>query len=329
MDTLTRADAPQEPTLADAIPNDRNPALVYLASLDSPLSRRTMGSALGLVAEMLTGSKDYARTAWHHLRYPHVMALRARLTERLAPRTVNRMLTAVRGVARQAKNLRMMPTDEWALIDDIDGAAVDEGKLAGRDLAPAEVAQLFAAVAGDAPMAVRDRALLAFLFGAALRRSEITGIKLRDYNTAEGVVEVLGKGRKTRSVQLPEDAQACVMAWRTVRGTAPGPLLASFTPSGSIKRRADGTLSPLTATGIYMVLARIAKRAGVEDVSPHDARRTRTTQVIEEGATISHAQVELGHKHSATTDRYNRKNLKAAHDTVRKIPMLRPTAPSP
>src|SRR5688572_15778 len=75
---------------------DEQPAAVYLAQL-AKKSRRTQGSALDQVAQML-GYPDAFHCPWQQLRYQHTAALRAALGERYAPATANRMLAAVRRV---------------------------------------------------------------------------------------------------------------------------------------------------------------------------------------------------------------------------------------
>lgn len=76
---------------------DQHPAWVYLASLAEG-SRPAMRSALEAVAALLTdGALDAERLPWAALRYPHLMALRARLADRYAPK--RRARSSARGVA--------------------------------------------------------------------------------------------------------------------------------------------------------------------------------------------------------------------------------------
>src|SRR4051794_35670503 len=78
------------------LPADRHPAAVYLAGLGSEKSRAGQRSALETIARELGGAVE--SLAWSALRYQHVQALRARLADRFAPATVNKLLCAVRGV---------------------------------------------------------------------------------------------------------------------------------------------------------------------------------------------------------------------------------------
>src|SRR2546430_2000813 len=90
-------------TEAIAVPSaeSRNPAAVYLAAL-SPSGRRTMGQALKVVVELLVQGGDVQTFPWAALRYEHAQAVRRVLVERYAPATANKVLSALRGVAREA-----------------------------------------------------------------------------------------------------------------------------------------------------------------------------------------------------------------------------------
>jgi hypothetical protein len=76
---------------AVTVPVEQNPALVYLASLDSPNSRRVMRDALNAVSRILYGGlrSDLREVEWAAFRYSHVAAMRSLLAERYKPATVN------------------------------------------------------------------------------------------------------------------------------------------------------------------------------------------------------------------------------------------------
>src|SRR5689334_675542 len=94
-----------------------DPALAYLASL-SPNGRLAMAKRLRAVAGQL--GIPIESIAWHELRFAHIAAIRQRLIERgAAPATVNLTLAALRGVARYARNLGLLPTEEYERIRDV------------------------------------------------------------------------------------------------------------------------------------------------------------------------------------------------------------------
>ena len=80
---------------AEALPAALHPVAVYLAGL-APGSRRSMRQALDLLADEL-GFAGAEAVPWWHLGYQHAQALRARLAARLAPASVNKTLSALRG----------------------------------------------------------------------------------------------------------------------------------------------------------------------------------------------------------------------------------------
>lgn len=94
--------APSNLVTTESVPFDRCPAAVYLAQLKQS-SRRPQKQALDLAASLLTsGSADCLMLNWGAIRYQHTAAVRARLLDRYAPATVNRILSALRGVLEQA-----------------------------------------------------------------------------------------------------------------------------------------------------------------------------------------------------------------------------------
>lgn len=101
---------------------ETNPALVYLAGLKAS-GRRTMRGTLDRVAD-LAGGFDLQTMPWAELRYEHVVALRTKLQEDLAPATVNKYLSAIRGVLRAAWRMDQIPGDAYQKAIDIDGVTV-------------------------------------------------------------------------------------------------------------------------------------------------------------------------------------------------------------
>ncbi len=302
---------------------DENPARVYLSRLTSTGSRRVMADALTTIATTLCKGSTPDTFAWHRLRYRDGMALRATLAMTRKPRTVNRMISALRGVLEEAINLGHMTDAEGGWRTRMHGIKYDKRALSGRALETTEVAELFGQCDRKTLSGARDTVMLSFLFGAGLRRSELAGIHASDIDS-KGWVTVLGKGAKTRTVQLAPDAIEFIDEYIAMRGHPRDPIVVSFTPQGEIRRDDNGVATGLTATGVYDVLQEIAKRAGVTDIKPHDARRSRITEMISQGMPIALVKQEAGHESSETTDRYDRTKDKVAHDAAFRVRMLPP-----
>jgi integrase len=277
---------------------DRDPVAVYVAGLGSAKSQRTMAAALTTIAAEL-GVASAHLIPWEELRYQHVAALRARLVKRFAPATVNKLLSAVRGAAREAMRLGLLQPEEHARIVDV--AGVRGSRLpAGRHVEEGELASLVGACERK-----RDGALLALLCVTGMRRSELVALDLEHVDEATCTIRILGKGNKERLAYAAE-ARAEIAGWLEVRGRQPGPLLCSINKAGTLRRRR------LAESSVNFILARIAARAGVDGLAPHDVRRTWVGRLLDAGADISAVQRLAGHSRVDTTQRYDRRGERAA-----------------
>lgn len=298
----------EPPTLAPlaAVRPAQHPARVYLASLAEG-SRPAMRSALEAAAAILTsGALDAEALPWASLRYPHLQALRAQLAERYAPKTVNRYLSAVRGVLRAAWRLGQLDTDTLHRACDVPG--VRGSRLpAGRDVAMAERQRLFEVCAADPLPArgARDAAVLALLAGTGIRRGEAVALDLAHVDLESGGVRVRGKGNKERRVYLVDGSRRALEWWFQLRGSEPGPLLYRVLKGGHIRP------VRLRPAAIGIVVERRVREVGLRPATPHDFRRTFTGDLLDAGADLSSAQALLGHASPTTTARYDRRGERA------------------
>jgi len=173
---------------------EQNPAAVYLARLSSG-SRPAQRRALELIAEALSGGRfDAEHLPWAALRYEHTSALRSYLAEHQAPATVNRHLSALRGVLEEAWNLGQISAEDYhraANIKNLKGSRLP----AGRHVDDGELVALVGACRrGAASAGVRDAALLAVSFTGGLRLAELVGLDLADFSEADGSLRLVGSG---------------------------------------------------------------------------------------------------------------------------------------
>ncbi len=275
------------------LPADRNPALTYLARLAEG-SRPTQSNALETIARLLTGGAlGYRELPWPAVRYQHAAAVRSALASRVAARTVNRILSALRGVAEEAWRLGLMDPDDQRRIEAVRGVRVTTPP-AGRALSPTDVAAL---VANAGP---RDAAILALAYGGGLRRAEIAGLQFADVDLTTGALTVRGKGNNTRVCYVPPAALAVLVRWSGVRLPGPGPLLAPYRDG---RAHAGG----ITAQAVYDALRRLQRRTGVTGFSPHDCRRTFVSDLLEAGVDLVTVQRLAGHADPRVTSRYDRR----------------------
>lgn len=236
------------------------------------------------------------------VRYQHTAAVRARLLDEYAPATANRILSALRGVLEQAWLLGQMSAEDYhraARLAPITGETLP----AGRELLAEEIASLILNCLEDcSPIGIRDAAIISILFGAGLRREEITTLNLADYHPEEALLVIRGKRSKERAGYLGNGALAALANWLDIRGKDAGPLFVSVKRGGILQH--GRKLSPQS---IYYLLKMRAKKAGVKPFSPHDLRRTFVSRLLDSGVDIAIVAKMAGHSNIQTTVRYDRR----------------------
>lgn len=323
---MTDNDASSLPELVPLIPESEfwplpaggerplDPARAYLLSLNSPRSRKTMASFLGIVARML-GASSADTCSWGSLRRHHVMGITELLRDTgRATATVNTYLAALKGVAKEAWMLRLMDVESFQhirAVRNLRGSKLPRG----RALPNEEIRALFAVCDADkSSLGPRDAAMLGVLLGCGLRRSEVVSLSLSDVVTHDRALKVLGKGNKERLAYMPTGTWQRLQLWiDQVRGEMPGPL---FT---RIRRFDSLTNDRLSDQAVYHILQVRQIHAGIEKCAPHDLRRTFATALLENGEDLITVKDAMGHASVTTTQQYDRrgeKRLKTARDRL-------------
>jgi integrase/recombinase XerD len=212
----------------------------------------------------------------------------------LSPATISRRVAALRSFFRHQTLLGARADNPAAELD-----LPRRHRRLPRTLSPAEAERLVDAAAGTTPRALRDRALVELLYGAGLRVSEAVGLGRTDVDLDARVVRALGKGSKERVVPIGRPAVEAIRRYMS-RGR---PFLDSrHRPELFLNARGG----PLTRAGAFLILRRLAARAGLEPerVHPHLLRHSFATHLLEGGADLRSVQEMLGHADLATTELY-------------------------
>lgn len=152
------------------------------------------------------------------------------------------------------------------------------------------------------PLRQRDSAMLALLYGAGMRRSEVTRFSIDNYDPSTGVALIIqSKRRKDRKVFLDGGARAALDAWLRVRGDESGPMLWPMTRFYRLLHR---QISPQC---VYQRAFALYQMAGLKRLSPHDFRRTIIGDMLDNGVDLLMVQKIVGHDDAKTTERYDRR----------------------
>lgn len=318
-----------------------NPVQVYLEGLKSPHSRRVMKSDLNTIAAVLGAEPVYIECGgqrkkqdnvtcfyipWHKMDSTTVKVVQTRLAEKYSAATVNRMISALRGVLAACWDARLMDVETYQRAvkqKPVKGATLP----AGRDLNQGEFIALAQACAVDTSAAgVRDSAIIGILYTCGLRRAELAALDIADYDPASAALTVRhGKGNKDRKVYVSNGAKEALEDWLVLRGDFPGALFNPINKAGKIQhpkpnppeKAADR--AAITAQAVYNMLKKRAAEAGVKDFSPHDFRRTFIGDLLDRGVDIVTVQKMAGHSNPDTTARYDRRPEQAKADAAKKL----------
>ncbi len=154
----------------------------------------------------------------------------------------------------------------------------------------------------------RDRAILELLYGAGLRVSELVGLNLGDISLSEGLVRVVGKGRKERIVPFGKSAAEALQIYLEVRGNLvranPSLKSRSRTPAAEavfLNLKGGRLTSRSVGNIVDHHVGQLAQRLKVH---PHTLRHTFATHMLSAGADLRAIQELLGHESLSTTQKY-------------------------
>ncbi len=291
-----------------------NPAVVYRDSL-SRGSYWAVRHSLETIAEILGGEgADPWSFPWERLTYQHTARVRREIVERYAPATVNKMLSALRGVLKTAWRLGLMDAETYrraVAVENVKARVQPKGRAVEQD----ELAELFRVCAEDpSPAGKRDASLFAVLYGAGLRRAELCGLDLADFDALDCALTVrVGKGRRDRTVYLPAEVCRRLCAWVEIREGEPGPL---FNP---VRSTGEVPITRLRGEAVWYILKRRMKQTGLEGITPHAFRRQYVSSLLAAGVDLLTVQELVGHADAVTTAKYDRRGEKSRREASLRV----------
>ena len=219
-----------------------------------------------------------------------------------APKSIARQFAAIRVFHRFMLDEGLRTDNPTAFID---GVKVPSG--IPKALSEEEVELLLNAVTGVDSLAVRDRALLEFLYATGARVSEACGLSMSDVDMESNVARVFGKGSKERIVPFGRHAKEALETWLGAGGR---PMLC---PQQWAKRdHADAVFlgargTRLSRQAAWGIVRKYAMLAGIKsELSPHVLRHSCATHMLVHGADLRIVQELLGHASVSTTQVYTK-----------------------
>ncbi len=137
---------------------------------------------------------------------------------------------------------------------------------------------------------LKHRTVLALLYSAGLRISELLQLKPKDLDIDRRSIMIRNsKGRKDRYVVM---AVHCIPLFQNY--------LMTYSPKNHfVEGKAGGQYSPVS---VRSILKKSCEKAGIKKhITPHSLRHSYATHLIENGVGLRHVQELLGHSKPETT----------------------------
>ena len=266
-----------------------------LHSLAAASSQESYGHAIEEFIEWYCSEPRLAFNRTVVLRYRFFLE-----QKKLAPSTINVRLAAVRRLAYEASDSGLLRPELAAGIRRVKGTK-HLGVRVGNWLTIDQSKALLAESPSDNLRGKRDRAILSLLIGCGLRRAELVGLKMEDLRIREEhwvIADLIGKGRHIRTVPVPVWAKRAVDEWTAAAGMNGGVVFRRVSRLGKIWG------DRITPKAIWHIVKAAATRAGIQDLAPHDLRRTCARLCHLAGGELEQIQFLLGHASVQTTERY-------------------------
>lgn len=151
----------------------------------------------------------------------------------------------------------------------------------------------------NTPFDYRNKAMLELIYGAGLRVSELVSLTLNQIDLENGLIRIMGKGRKEREIPIGEYGVYYLKLYLEHRGM----LIKNHRQEDALFLNNHG--KQITRQGFFKILKQLLLDKGLNpDVSPHTLRHSFATHLLSHGADLRSIQEMLGHSDISTTKIY-------------------------
>jgi integrase/recombinase XerC len=205
-------------------------------------------------------------------------------------RSLARLLSAVRGF------YRYLNREGHCSHDPANGLAPPKGeRRLPKTLDTDRALQLLEGAVEDDFLAHRDQAMLELFYSSGLRLSELTSLNLEQLDLADGLVQVHGKGSKTRVLPVGRKAREALQQWLPLRAL-------SNPADGAVFVSQQGRR--LGPRAIQLRVKAAGERELGQHLHPHMLRHSFASHLLESSQDLRAVQEMLGHADIATTQIY-------------------------
>ena len=161
---------------------------------------------------------------------------------------------------------------------------------------------------------LRDKAIIETMYSSGLRVSELINLKIKDINTQEKIIKVLGKGYKQREVPISNEVFYFIDLYlKNVRKK----IISNDKTTLFVNKKGH----KLTRQYIFEMIRKHAKIINLnKTISPHTLRHSFATHLLSKGADLKTVKEMLGHENIETTQIYTHvaeEKIMSAYDKFR------------
>lgn len=226
--------------------------------------------------------------------------------ENLSPTSVNRLISAMRGLYKflmfdrhitknPAEDLQSQQTTAYL------------PKFLNQD----EIEKLLQIPDVSGEIGLRDRAILETMYACGLRVSEVCTLQISDIELDAGILTCKGKGNKTRKVPMGKSAVEWLKCYLAKRRKNENFEVQNLFVSMYGK--------PVSRQEIFILVKECGIKIGRDDISPHTLRHSFATHLVQNSADIRSVQQMLGHADISTTQIYTHITDKQLRKTYEKF----------
>lgn len=211
--------------------------------------------------------------------------------------SINQRLAALRKFINEAADNGLIDYATAFAISKIPNIKIG-GKKLGNWLTKDQASQMLNSPDVTTLKGKRDRAVLAVMLGGGLRRDEVSNLTVEHLQQREGrwvILDLKSKHNSTRTVPINAWVKVMIDNWLHSAGIYSGYVFRAFRKGDRLQAGQMHTQAIWDIVKAY---------APVDDLAPHDLRRTFAKLSTKAGAPIAQVQKTLGHKSIQTTELY-------------------------
>lgn len=208
---------------------------------------------------------------------------------------MKRILASTRSFYRYLASVQHISTDPTAVFHNL---AIRSPQRNPRPLPPKDREALVKGLQTSDQEGQRISLVVLLGFHCGLRVSEIAHMRIRDIDLDQGLVTVIGKGDKERSVPMTEALKELLKRYLVERTDKAGTFLFSS------PRNIDKPIHPHFLEIWVKKAATWAKLANPEELTVHVLRHSFGTQLAESGASVYEIRDLMGHSSIMVSENY-------------------------